>query len=97
LTDRHSRDRHKPDRWPGAVILRRRLRPRSHAAADVTAALHAWIGELHAGGYLAGYFIKHAVVSVDTRDGVPKGRRYSARLVLWPTPKPKKKLENSTR
>jgi hypothetical protein len=76
-------DRRKPEEWPGATVHRVNLRPESHDAAELARVLAAWLGELHA----AGRFVKHLVVSVGTRDGVPKGLRYNARAVLWPAPR----------
>jgi hypothetical protein len=100
--------RSKPEEWPGARVLRAKLRPETHLPVDVTGELDAWLGKLHADGLLVGRFVKHLVVSVDTRDGIPKGRRYSVRVVLWPAPPgrppggarelhPADELANSTR
>ena len=75
-------DRRKPENWPGAEVYRANLRPRSHGAAEVARVLAEWLGELEE----PGRFVKHLVVSVGTRDGVPKGLRYSARVVTWPAP-----------
>jgi len=76
-------DRRKPEEWPGAEVHRVNLRPEAHGARELARVLADWLGELHA----AGRFVKHLVVSVDTRDGVPKGRRYNARVVTWPAPR----------
>ncbi len=78
--------RSKPENWPGARVLRAKLRPASHDPLAIVGALDEWICELHADGHLAGYYMKHLVCSVDTRDGLPKGRRYNVRAVLWPSP-----------
>ena len=76
-------DRSKPDGWPGAVVHRVNLRPESHDAGALARVLAEWLGELHA----EGRFVKHMVASIGTRDGVPKGLRYSARVVTWPSPR----------
>jgi hypothetical protein len=81
--------RRKPEDWPGAIVRRVVLRPDSHEPLDLLQEIDDWMFTLEENSAFCGYFIKHLVVSVDTRDGKPKGRRYSARVVLWPVPERK--------
>jgi hypothetical protein len=83
------RKRRKPEDWPGAKVHRAVLRPDTHRLPDVLDAIDDWLEALALGPAYRGYYLKHLVLSVDTRDGKPKGRRYSARVVLWPVPERK--------
>ncbi len=72
-----------PKDYPGAVVRTATVRPESHDPKDYARALADVIATLSPG---PGYFVRLVTQNTAVKEGRPKGRRYSLRIVFWPWP-----------